>query len=90
MAMTRFAILVAITLAACTDDTVQTSQFAIDVDHSGAFDCGDLDRVNACINHHIADACALADVNHDGVVDSLDVHDVLTALHDSGHDCTHH
>jgi hypothetical protein len=29
-------------------------------------------------------------VNHDGVVDDLDVHDISAALHDSGHDCTMH
>ena len=86
--MTRFFILFAF-LVSCTDDNLGSSQYAVDVDHSGAFDCADLDQVHACINHHIADACALADVNHDGVVDDLDVHDISTALHDEGLVCTH-
>src|SRR5262245_36251 len=88
--MTRFIILIAFALTACTDDAVSTSQYAVDVDHSGGFDCADLDAVHACIYPHLADACALADVNHDGVVDDLDVHDISSALHDSGHDCTTH
>ena len=88
--MHRLAIALALfSFAACTDDEqVDTSQYAIDTDHSGAFDCADLDHVNACINHHIADACDLADVNHDGVADDHDLHDIYAALHDSGHQCT--
>ena len=88
--MTRFTILLAFALLGCTDDQLGASQYAVDVDNSGAFDCHDLDGVNACIDHHIADAFALADVNHDGVVDDLDVHDIETALHAAGHVCTTH
>jgi hypothetical protein len=89
--MTRIAALFALVLASCTDDPqVDSSQYAIDVDHSGAFDCADLDQVHACIGQHIAGACALADVNHDGVIDTLDVQDISTALHDAGHVCAPH
>jgi hypothetical protein len=88
-AMHRLILALALLIPACTDDgRVDTSQYAIDTDHSGVFDCADLDHVHACINHHIADACKLADINHDGVVDDQDVHDISVALHDSGHTCT--
>jgi len=86
--MHRLVIALALVVTACTDDQVDSSQYAIDTNHSGAFDCADLDHVYACIDHHIADACDLADVNHDGVVDAGDVHDISAALHDSGHSCT--
>ena len=87
--MHRFVVAFTLVFAACTDDAqTDSSQYAIDTDHSGTFDCADLDHVYACINHHIADACDLADVNHDGVVDSLDVHDIANALHDAGHSCS--
>ena len=86
--MLRLGFALALLLPACTDEQVDTSQYAIDADHSGALDCADLDHVHACINHHIVDACDLADINHDGVVDDQDVHDIYAALHDSGHSCT--
>src|SRR5262249_18590038 len=88
--MTRFSLILALAFTACTDDNVDTSQYAIDVDHSGAFDCADLDNVHACIDHHIVDTCALADINDDGVIDSLDVHDIAAALHDHGIVCSTH
>ena len=45
--MTRLMLIVALAVPACTDDAVDTSQYAVDVDHSGAFDCADLDDVHA-------------------------------------------
>jgi hypothetical protein len=68
--MLRFAgaLLATFLFASCMDDPqVDTSQYAIDTNHSGTFDCHDLDTVHGCIDHHIADACALTDINHDAV-----------------------
>jgi hypothetical protein len=87
--MYRLAITFALLFAACIEDeSIDSSEYAIDADHSGTVDCADIEHVNACINHHIADACDVSDVNHDGVVDAEDVHHIYTALHDSGHACT--
>jgi hypothetical protein len=84
---------IALSVSACTDEEVDSSEYAIDTNHSGTFDCADLDLVYACIDHHVADACELGDVNHDGVINDHDVQLVHTALHDSGVSCsdpTHH
>lgn len=69
----------------CTDD-VDVSTFAVDVDESGAVDCADLEHVLACVHHEIDD-CTHDDVNHDGVVDEQDAHDIHAGLEHHGHDC---
>jgi hypothetical protein len=88
--MHRIAVALALFLfVACTDDEqLDSSRFAVDANDNGTFDCADLDHVLACIEHHGSTVCAHADVNHDGVVDDADAHDIYSALHDSGHQCS--
>lgn len=71
-----------------TVDTVDTAQFAIDTDDNGAVDCTDLDHVVTCLHHPDAHVCAHADVNHNGVVDHEDLHDIYAGLAATGHHCT--
>ena len=87
--MKRLSILVAVLVAfACTGDDVDDVRFAIDSDHSGSVDCADLDHADACLHDPHAAACDGADVNHDGVVDDADVHDIYAGLEATGHHCT--
>lgn len=73
--------------AGCAGDESDASVFAVDTDSSGAVDCSDLDHVIACLDHPDPDACAHADVNGDGAVDDLDVHDIHDGLEATGHHC---
>lgn len=81
-------ILVALFAAACTEPADDaTASFAVDVDHSGSLDCADLDHLLACLAHPDPHQCAADDVNHDGVVDDTDAHDLHDGLAATGHHC---
>ena len=82
-------LLMAVQFAACgTEDSTASAQFAVDTDDNGAVDCTDLDHVVTCLHHHGTAACDHADVNHDGVVDHEDLHDIYDGLAATGHHCT--
>lgn len=74
-------------LFGCAGDDVSDATFAVDTDGNGTIDCTDLDHVVACLHGHV-DACAAADVNHDGVVDDGDVHDIHAGMSATGHHCS--
>lgn len=78
----------AVLATGCADDTTASVEFAIDTDGNGGVDCADLDHVLSCIHHPDASVCAHADVNHDGVVDHEDLHDIYSGLSETGHHCT--
>jgi hypothetical protein len=80
-------VVVCLAMSACAEDTEDPSRYAIDSDGSGSVDCADLDHVLACLHHPGSDVCAEADVNHDGVVDDADVHDLHAGLEATGHHC---
>ena len=77
-----------ILLPACSADSgTDDSIFAVDTDGSGEVDCADLDHVLACLHHPESDVCTEVDVNHDGLVDDADVHDIHDGLAATGHHC---